>query len=106
MNTPLPLSEGAWQGIVIEAAQRLGWEYHHETNSFGTRAGWPDLALWRPEGFQGKPGRPLILVELKRETGKLTVAQVERINSLVASGSPVFVWKPSDFDDVIAELER
>ena len=43
---------------------------------------------------------------LKRENGTLSPAQEERIASLRAAGNTVFVWRPSDWDDVIAELER
>lgn len=106
VNTPPAMTEAQWQRQVIDIARRLGWEVFHERFSYGSEPGHPDLQLWRPEGFQGKPGRSVIYAELKRETGKLTAAQEVRVASLLASGTPCFVWRPSQFDEMLEELER
>ena len=106
LNALTPMTEGQWQRLVIDAACRLGWEVHHEGNSFGTKPGWPDLALWRPAGFMGKSGRSIILAELKSDRGKVSPAQEERIATLRASGTMVYVWRPHDWDDVVSVLEN
>lgn len=107
------LSEKQWQGLVIQAAVRGGWEAYHTHDSRRSQAGFPDLVLV-------KEGR-VIFAELKTETGKLSPAQerwlkklstvenvcqrlLKRLCELMGVAATkksypvqVYVWRPSDW---------
>jgi hypothetical protein len=78
---------------TLDLARLLGWKVARwpTWHSTGTDSGVPDLLLAR-EGV-------VLLVELKRETGKLSPAQEEW-----AQHAPVLVYKPSDW--LSGEIER
>lgn len=89
-------TEKQWQAQVVQVATLYRWTATHHLDSRGTLAGWPDLSLIRvPE---------LVFAELKTERGKLSQAQEERLEQLRACGQEVHVWRPSDFDAVLARL--
>ncbi len=107
-TTTLPVTtEAAWQKTVLKAAHLLGWSSYHSRFSVGSKAGFPDLVLWHPRfGF--------FFAELKRESGRLTSAQAEHLESLgeaaraIADELPgyptarvvVGCYKPSDWETV------
>ncbi|WP_051914610.1 VRR-NUC domain-containing protein [Thermorudis peleae] len=77
----------------------LGWQVYHTWISVRSPAGFPDLVL-------AKPGRPLILTELKTERGKLSPAQEAWLAVLQqVPGIIVRVWRPSDWDEIVAALQ-
>lgn len=84
-------TERGFQDAVIEAARYHGWEHFHVYNARRSPAGFPDLVL-------AKPGYPILLIELKTETGKLSAEQREwgRILSQ-AEGCYYAVWRPRDW---------
>jgi hypothetical protein len=104
-------SEAAFQAQVEQLAAFYGWNlrYHPPDNiPRHTRtgrvvvqdvtAGFPDLWLIRePE---------LVVAELKTEKGRLSPAQERWIAALTACGLEVYIWRPSDFDDIHARLSR
>lgn len=113
------INEADWTKTVIDLAQTFRWRTAHfrpgltqsgnwRTAVQGDGAGFPDLVMTR-EGA-------LIFAELKRETGKLADSQVEWLADLkkaqhASYNDPfygpfirVFVWRPSDFDDVVEIL--
>jgi len=47
----------------------------------------------------------LIFAELKREKGVLSVAQKQVLAELGTLGVEVYVWRPSDFDDIVDLLK-
>jgi hypothetical protein len=98
--TGLPaMTEKEWLAQVRELAETLGWWCYHPYLSIHSPRGWPDLALCRPPR--------LILAELKRETGELSKSQVPVIELLrQCPGVEVYVWRPSDFDEVARVLRR
>ncbi|MHB8398405.1 MAG: VRR-NUC domain-containing protein [Candidatus Limnocylindrales bacterium] len=95
-----PITEAAFQKQVMDLAKLLGWDlrYHPFLSKWSER-GWPDLALARR-----RDGR-FLLAELKAEKGKLSDRQAEVIDLLVACGVPVYVWRPSQLEQ-IAEVLR
>ncbi len=104
----LAISEKAWQTTILDLAKLGGWRSYHTFDSRRSTAGFPDLVLVRPP--------ELIFAELKAEKGKTTpeqeawledlgvVAQCILLNQDSLGGDEipvqVYVWRPSDFDDV------
>ena len=48
--------------------------------------------------------RRLLFVELKRDRGRLTDRQQRVLDYLKATRAEVYVWRPADWDDVMAVL--
>ena len=102
------LSEKDWQSRVIDAAKLFGWRYAHfrpARTAQGWRTamsghpGFPDLVLTK--------GLRIIFAELKAEDGNLTEDQFVWLNRLGESGRvEVFVWRPSDWEEVYKTLAR
>jgi hypothetical protein len=93
----LRVSEKAWAATVHDAAARLGWDRYHPWLSIKSQRGWPDESLCRPPR--------LILAELKAEDGKYTEGQEPWLMRLgECPGVEVYVWRPNDFDEMIAIL--
>lgn len=92
------MKERDLQRQVTDAASRLGWRFHHEANSFGSRPGWPDLALFHPE-------HGALYLELKVGQRPVTAAQREWLQTLHACGQRVAVIRETDHDHhVLCEL--
>jgi len=93
----LKISEKAFQQAVTDLAGYAGWALqYHTLNSRGSTAGFPDLVLLRPP--------ELIMVELKAEKGRVSVAQWEWLEQLGLCGVEVYCWRPSDWPEVEARL--
>lgn len=103
------MTEAAWQAVVEAIARAHGWRIYHapdnspRTSSRGTRyvqnvrAGWPDLVLCKPPR--------LLVVELKRQTGRPTPEQLGWLDDLAACGVEAALWRPADrrvVEDVLA----
>lgn len=96
-------TEAEFQQQVIDLAHAYGWMCLHVRRTIGkgrkwttatSVVGWPDLFLWHPKQ-QRRIG-----AELKSETGKATVEQLEVLATLAASGVETFLWRPSDLDTI------
>ena len=99
------ISEKDWQKYVISKALYNGWTYYHPPDNKPCNgriqkivAGFPDLVLLK--------GSKITFVELKTETGKTSLAQKEWLAKLAATGSDVFVWRPSQYKEVNKYLEE
>lgn len=104
------VTEATWQSTVLQIARLNGWRWYHAPDNRpvtarsgrryvqNVRAGFPDLVLVR--------GPRLIFAELKRETGRVEVEQQEWLDDLARASAEVYVWRPSDMDDVVATLAR
>jgi VRR-NUC domain-containing protein len=102
-------SEAQFQAAVQELATLQGWEWMHiggrqmvsgfyrtpVSGSLGP--GWPDLVLVR--------GEQMLFAELKSEKGRLSFPQKMVLNALVRTGHRVYLWKPSDWDQIVKVLE-
>lgn len=103
------LTEEEWQSQVTDLAELLGFSWVHfrpaQTNK-GWRVpvegplgkGWPDLEII------GRGRR--IHVELKRELGEVSAEQ-EAVHAWIrANGGECYVWRPSDWDEVMRVLRE
>lgn len=98
-NDMLLWSEAKWQREVVKALRRFGFMLvYHTWNSRNSPPGFPDIVAW-------KPGR-LLTWELKRENGKTTTAQEEWLAAFKAHGAETGVYRPSQWDEVLACLAR
>ena len=91
------VSEEQFLQHVIAVAKRGGWWCYHTRDSRHSPSGFPDLVLIRP---------PWVLyAELKKQDGKVTATQ-QRVHELLRKcGAEVYVWRPSDEEDIRAVLE-
>jgi hypothetical protein len=88
--------EAEWQSEVIRLATIGGWRHHHQFNARRSGKGWPDLTLVRPP--------ELVIAELKTERGRVSDEQKGWLADLAACGVEVYVWRPSDLEQVSARL--
>ena len=100
-KTPGP-TEAQWQTEVLRIAKRWGWRSYHTRVSFGSTGGFPDLVMVR--GRHGAVGPRLIFAELKSETGTVKPAQQDWLDELTEYGVEVYVWRPSDVEQVVGVL--
>lgn len=102
------ISEREFLAQVIELAHLFGYRVAHFRPAFTARgwrtpvqgdgAGFPDLLL------VGR-GR-VVAAELKRQTGKASPDQLAWLAAFTDAGVASFLWTPSDFDAIAAELGR
>jgi hypothetical protein len=96
-----------WEQTVLDLAARFGWMRAHfrpartatggwTTPVAGDGAGFPDLVLVRR-------GR-ILFVELKAGTGRVTPEQRRWLDELAATPADVHVWRPEDWDAIVATL--
>jgi len=111
--TPLPeILERDWDRQLFAAgrkpgiATQLGWHSHWTFNSKGSAHGFPDRTLARDR---------VIFAELKRElTGKKSedanrhpsAAQIGWLDQLARAGAEVYLWRPSDLDEIARILGK
>lgn len=87
------ITENELQGFVTTLARLHGWLVYHTYDSRRSEAGFPDLTMVRKDR--------VIFAELKSERGKVTQAQQTWLDALTGSGTvEVYVWRPSDLDDL------
>lgn len=86
-----------FQRKVTDLCDYLHLKWHHEVDSRKSKAGFPDLVI---------AGNEVIFAELKTETGKISAAQSEWYNRLRNAGATIYLWRPSDWDDIQAVLIR
>lgn len=99
------VSEAAWEKTVVDLAHLNSWMVagfrpaqigkSWQTPVRHDAKGWPDLVLVRDR---------VIFVELKTNKGRTRPEQVEWIGALKAAGQEVYVWRPSDWDEVVETL--
>ena len=96
----IPISERDFMHQVVTLARLTQWRVYHTFDSRRSEPGFPDLVLLKPP--------QLLFTELKNEGGKLTVEQAEWLESLrLVKGSPlVKLWRPSDWDAIVATLQQ
>jgi len=112
-RAPLALvdvAEKEWDFQLFNAraglATTLGWTSYHTLRSRGSQPGYPDRTLWKQRH---------LFAELKRElTGRKSEdanrrpkpAQVAILDGLATAGAEVYLWRPSDLDEVARILGR
>lgn len=100
------ITERDFQKQVEDALDLFGWKWAHFKTSIGYKGfyqtamsghkGWPDIVATRA-------GR-LVTAELKSEAGVTDKGQRGWLYALAQAGCEVYVWKPSDIDDLIQVL--
>lgn len=90
------MTEAQWQRKVTDYARLKGWRWYHTHDSRRSNHGFPDLVLVRA-------GR-LIFAELKSEAGRVTPAQQAWLNDLTEAIGAVYLWRPSDWPEVLEVL--
>lgn len=91
------IKEADLQATIVQAAELLGWWVYHPYDSRRSEPGWPDLVLVHP--FRG-----MIYAELKIESKNPTPVQHQVLTLLARWSSSVYVWRPSNLDDVLLLL--
>lgn len=96
------MSEKVFQGNVRKAALLCGWRYYHPWISVKSTEGYPDCTM-----VHVKKGR-LIFAELKAEGKEPTEKQQEWLDDLRLTSTrwEVYVWHPSDMDEIWEVLRR
>jgi VRR-NUC domain len=89
--------EKAFLARVQALAGSLGWLTYHTHDSRKSPPGFPDLVLVRDR---------VVFAELKTDAGRLTDEQQEWLDRLGAAGAEVYVWRPRDWRQVRAVLDR
>ena len=74
-----------------------GWQWYHTGDSRKSNAGFPDLVMVRER---------VVYAELKKQSGKVSPEQQVWIDALRAAGEEVYVWRPSDWDEICKILAR
>ena len=97
-----PITEREFSWRVEELLKIYGWKFYHVVDqrhyARRTTKGFPDYTA-------AKEPR-LVFFELKSEKGKLTPEQKKWIDLLIACGQEVYIWKPSQMEEVIKTLGR
>ena len=92
--------EADFQARVMELAGYLGWRcYSIPDSRRATIAGWPDLTLWNVKQ------KRIIWIELKREKGRVSPAQVALMNELRSIGLEVYLFRPSNWSELESVLK-
>lgn len=113
MKDPRKITEKQFQEQLRKAALIHGWRYYHPWLSIHSTGGYPDCTLLHAKK------RRLIFVELKADGKDLRPDQQAWIDDLrLLSGSladgrenpvvdiEVYVWHPSDIDEIWEILRR
>lgn len=95
----LKVTEKQWLQQVVELAKLLGYDYYHTWRSIHSPAGFPDLVLVNPTK------RKLLVVELKTGKGKLTPLQEKWIKYFKDCGVEAYVWRPFQWEEIVACLK-
>lgn len=110
-KAPGSITETEFLRQVLELATLLGWSGAHFRPAL-TKRGWrtpvqgplgpgfPDLVLVHVRK------RRILYVELKSDTGKVSADQAAVLAALQEAGAETRVWRPRDWDELQADLER
>ncbi len=111
----LLITEANFQLQVISVAHYTGWlvahfrgvriqrangSVYYQTPVQADGAGFPDLVL------VNERKKRTIFAELKSEKGRVTPDEQAWLDALRAAGQAVFVWRPSQFDEICRILEK
>ena len=91
------IPEASFQKAVTDAALALGWSVWHDHDSRMNEPDMPDLELLRDR---------LIKVEVKRAAGVPTPGQERYLRRLARAGVETYLWRPSDWPEIVGVLKR
>jgi len=90
------MSERDLREQVRSLCKVFGWRLAFTQYSIRSPKGFPDLVLCRPTR--------VVYAELKSEKGKVTPEQSAWLEDLRACRQEVYVWRPTDLDQIAAVL--
>lgn len=113
MTIPTFKNEREFLNAVRAEARKRGWALiHHESTSFGTKPGFPDLLLVHGgKVTQGKkqtyhePKHGILFLELKTGKRKTTEYQQAWIAGLQAAGQKAYIVRPEQWHQILALLD-
>jgi hypothetical protein len=95
------ITEAEWSKTVVEYAQLHGWLVAHFRPAQNSQGGWRTPVAADGAGFPdlvlSRRGHWPLFVELKREIGRLSSAQITWMESLQGY---FYLWRPSDWPEV------
>ena len=91
------MSESELQEGIVTTAGLSGWMVYHTYNSQRSAPGFPDLVLVHAD-------RGMVIAELKSAKGKPTTDQWAWLTMLARWNAHVYLWRPCDYDAVLAWL--
>jgi len=94
---PLDIVEKEWARQVAELAALTGFARYHTYRSKRSPSGFPDEVFVRER---------ILFAELKREKTRPTPDQVEWLDKLARAGGEVYLWRPSDLEEIGVVLSR
>lgn len=97
MLPPEEWTEKELSSALADLCRTLNWRAYHTYDSRRSRHGYPDWTLARDR---------VVFAELKREKGKPTPDQIAWLDGLAAADAEVYLWRPSDLDEIGAVLGR
>lgn len=99
----VPLTEKSWQQAVTRLLRQHGYSLiYHTYSSKRSPSGFPDLVAAHEE-----LGRPLLALELKTDTGQVTLAQAKWLVALETSvGILARVYRPRDVEELVKMLRE
>ena len=97
--------ERDFQNRLTEFMRIEGWQVYSIPDSRrASMKGYPDITAWRVEDQR------LLFVELKREKGRVSEAQIYVLDSLRALAPridcEVYIWRPSDWPTIEQVIAR
>ncbi len=92
----IDVTEKTWQAELVQLARMLGFKHYHTYRSVRSPAGWPDLALVRER---------LVLIEVKKNDGRVSPAQADWIRHLHSAGVEVYVARPDHLQQLALVLQ-
>lgn len=91
-------SEREFQQQVLDLLKLRGWSLvYHTYDSRRSHKGFPDIVTVRKNR--------LVFIELKSAKGKPTEEQWQWLNALAETQAEVYLWRPSDWDEIMEVLE-
>ena len=91
------ISEKNFEQLVKELARVNNWLYYHTYRSTHSTTGFPDCVFVR--------GNDLLFAELKTEKGKVSPFQQQWLDTLANTQIPVYIWRPSDYEEICELLK-
>ena len=105
MRTP-ETNERLWQNQVLDIFEKAGWEpsrsVYHTWTSIHSVKGFPDLVAVFPHKLPYLSRRRLLYAELKSEQPRsiVTADQVFWLDCLTEAREEVYLWRPSDVEEI------
>ena len=90
------MTEAQLQQSILDLCAYLQLEVFHDQDSRRNNPGFPDLVI---------VGRRTIFAELKSEKGKVRPDQTRWLDRLRESGQEVYLWRPADWEEIVACLK-